>query len=384
VHLFRALERSPLSVVATLVSPRALDGEAFAGTLAVELTLAGEAQRGARLELAWEELARARPVRFADGDRVLLALEPLPGASIWRQRLPDPAERLRTFGIAERGDAFVRDPSTGAIQLIEHFLALPAELRDANPGVAHLVRLAEMAPQTLAAAALERLSEVDALDRALDERSSARLAKVLLRDPGLSRTTLELIERRRLESLRPALLGRASPDGSGPAPVYEGLGRLDGSLPAALTVALLERVDSAPHRVVGARYAAVSATERLARLLRQDGSPEVRAAAVSRLVELHGVEEIDRVLYALEDPDPTVRARAMLAVGELGGEAVPPLRRVVEVGSPRAARTAVGALRAAGRDGTRALSEIAESHPDEGVRDLARIALGRPVGHRHD
>jgi hypothetical protein len=236
----------------------------------------------------------------------------------------------------------------------------------------------------LAAAALERLAEVPALDRALDATSAARLVAVLLREPpGLREAALALIAQQRLESLRPALVRLATPDATGPAPVYEALARLDGPVSGSLTEALLARDTSAAHRVVGARHAAASAAGRLATLLRRDPDPEVRAAAVERLVEIGGVAEIDRVLFALDDPDQRVRARAMVAVGDLGAAAVPSLRRVAETGRPEAARTAVGALGATGPDGMRVLAELADTHPDESVRQLARIAIGRPVGHVH-
>jgi hypothetical protein len=384
VHLFQALERSQAPVVATVRERRALDAESFAAVFEVELVLAGELARGTRLPVAWEELSRGRPPRFADGERVLVALEPLAGGSIWRQRIPDPAALAATFSVAEQGDAFVRSPSTGEAQLALHFLALPPELRDGNPGAAHLVRLAQSGSPGLAGAALERLARVPGLDRVLDPTSADRLVAVLLREPPLLReAALALVEQQRLESLRAPLSRLAAPDASGPAPVYEAIARLDGPLSAPLTAALLGRDTSADHRLVGARHAAPDAAERLARLVRLDPAPAVRAAAVERLVEIGGVGEIDRVLFALGDPEQEVRARAMLAIGELGGDAVPALRRVADSGQPEAARTAVGALEATGPEGMRALAEIADTHPDESVRQLARIALGRPVGHVH-
>ena len=385
VRLFPALERSSRSVVGILEAPRALDDEAYAAVLRVEVVLAGDVARGARIPIAWEERARARPVRFEDGDRLLLVIAPLSGASIWRQRLPDPKQRLATWAIAERGDAFLRGPASGSVQLIEHFLALPSDLRAGNPGVAHLIRLAEGAQPTLALAAVERLAAVSALDRAIDPTSAVRLVKVLMRAPDrLGERALDLVDQKQLESLREPLTNRALPDASGPAPAYEALGRLDAALPADLVRALLERPDSAAHRTVGARYAGTASLDRLARLLRRDTASEVRAAAVTRLVELHGVSEIDRVLFALEDPHQSVRNAAMLSIAGLGSEAVPSLSKVVEGGSVEAARTAVGALRASGPEGVRVLSEIVDDHPDESVRTLARIALGRPIGHRHD
>jgi hypothetical protein len=384
VHLFQALERSPVPVVAIVHERRALDRESFGAVLEVEVVLAGEVARGARLPVAWEELSPARPPRFADGDRVLVALEPLAGGSIWRQRIQDPAARASTYAIAEQGDAFLRDPATGETQLVLHFLALPSVLRDGNPGAAHLVKLAESASPPMAMAALERLGLVPELDRALDPASASRLVQVLLREPPeLREAALALVEQQRLGSLRDPLARLAVPDATGPWPVYEALARLDGSLTAAATDALLGRETSAEHRAVGARRAAPAAAVRLASLLRRDPSPAVRAAAVERLVEIGGIAEIDRVLFALGDPDQEVRVRAMLAVGDLGDAAVPALRRVVETGQVEAAKTAVGALGATGPDGMAALAEIAETHPDESVRLLASIAIGRDIGHVH-
>lgn len=384
VKLFEALERAPLAVVAHVRAPRRLDGESFVAELEISLVLRGRMAHGTVVPVAWEELAHERPTRFAAGDRVLLALEPLSGASIWRQRIPDPEERLRTFGIGSRGDGFVREPSSGAVELVEHFLALPRQLRDGNAGVAHLVLLAEGAEPVLAKAALERLASVDELDRTFDPTTAARFVRVLLRDPPeLGAAALDLVGGRHLSSLRAPLGEIATADGRGPAPAYDALARLDGELPPVLAQRLLARNDSPAHRALAARYAPDAADAHLARLLRLDPSPQVRGAAVTRLVELRGVDEIDRVLFALGDPEPSVRTQAMLAVASLGDAAVPALRRVVDSGTPEAARTAVGALRATGPEGVRALAAIADEHPDESVRTLARIALGRPIGHGH-
>ena len=383
-RLFAALERAPVVLVARVDGVRKLDAHAHAAEAVVEQTLRGSQQRGDTLRLAWEELSPSRPARFAEGGRVLLALGRLSGASIWRQRIPDPQARVGTFGVAERGNAFVRDPAPGAVQLLEHFLALSAELREDNPGVAHLVRLAESAQPVLAGAAIERLDEVGDLDAALDPRSSARVVTVLLREPSsLGQAALELVGRHRPEALREPLQARAAADGSAPAVIYDALARLDGELPETLAALLLQRDDSAQHRAVGARHAPVASSRSLVRLLRDDPAPEVRANAVARLVEQGGVAELDRVLFALGDADPTVRSRAMLAVADLGDEAVPGLRSVVENGTPDAARTAVGALRNTGPEGLRVLQQVARDHPDESVRTLASIALGGHVGHQH-
>jgi hypothetical protein len=346
--LFEALERAPVSLVGRVGAPRALDDQAFGVEIEVESVLQGPLSRGARLSLAWEELSPARPARFAAGERLLVCLEPLPAHSIWAVRIPDPELRARTLTLASRGEAFVRDPRPGSLRLLEHYLALPAERRAGDPGVAHLALLAAGARTRLAVEAVAQLART-----------------------------------RRPAPLRPALARLATDDGAGPARAYAGLAALDGSLPATLAGALLARDDSPAHRRIGARHADASLHSRLPRLLRADPDPGVRAAALERLVESDGLAALDRVLFALDDEDASVRATAMQAIGGLGEPAVPELRAVVEHGSLEAARTAVGALQACGDAGARALREIADSHPDPSLRLLAQVAIGRPIGHRH-
>jgi hypothetical protein len=350
------MEGEGVTVVGTILEPAALEGPAHRAELRIERGLVGTVERGAVVPIAWEERARARPPRFADGDRVLVVLVPLSGHSIWRQRFPEHEERARVLGVAERGGAFLRSPRAGEVTLLEHYLAL---------------------------------GRVGQLDAQLDPTSARRLAGALRRPDFSARqrgSLLELVAKRRLESLHEPLEVLAGSDELAPAPVFEALGRLDGTLTPAQTTRLLARSDSPAHRAVGARYASGPEVERrLARLIRRDAAPEVRAAALSRLVELRGVGAMDRVIYGLGDEDVRVRETAILSIGALGPEAVPALRDEVENGGPEAAQAAVGALAVAGGDsGRRALVEIAETHPDPGVRDLARAALGRPIGHSHD
>ncbi len=78
-----------------------------------------------------------------------------------------------------------------------------------------------------------------------------------------------------------------------------------------------------------------------------------------------------------------MRGAAVLGLGSLGAPAVPALKRVIEDDDPEAARSALAALAINGSpDASAALHEVAETHPDETLRTLAEIALGRPVGHR--
>lgn len=382
-RLIAALEEAALPVVGEVGTPEKLDAEAWTAAVRVTQTLRDE--EGPRtVQIAWEERARARPVRFRSGDRVLLALEALPGYSIWRQRIPDPEARRNTLAIAERGDAFLRDPSVGGVETLLHYLLLPPEVRVRARGVGYLVEL--LAAETpLARAVLERLATVPDLDDALDPTSAHRMVAVLLRgdrDPALRAGLLDLVGARRLASLRPPLEELAAAGALAPAPVFEALGRLDGEIPADRARALLARDDSAAHRAAGARYAPEAVSPVLPRLVRRDPSSDVRAAAITRWIELRGVEGVDRAVFALDDADENVRRAALVALGKLGPTAVPALRGFVDSGTPEVARAAVGALAMAGGEaGVRALREIAASHPDAGVRLLAKTALGRPIGH---
>jgi len=383
-EIVETLERAPVSVVGVASDVRRLDDEAWTARIQVERVLAGGP--GDSLVIAWEERARSRTVRFQGGDRVLVCLEALPGHSIWRQRIPDRKQRAVTLGVANGGEAFLRHPAGGSVGVLEHYLALAPRERELNPGVGYLVRLARDAQLALAESAVTRMARIADLGSALDPTSAERLVSALIRPDATRRLAagiLDLVESRGLESLRPALEARLAAPELPPAPIVEALARLDGGLSSERSLELLGMQDAPAHRAIGARYASGQAADRLPRLLREDPSPEVRAAAATRWIELRGPEGVERALVALEDPDPVVQRAALLAIGTLGPEVVPPLRDVALNGQPHAAGAAVAALRAAGGpDAWQTLREIAASHPDEGVRLLARAALGRPIGHR--
>jgi HEAT repeat protein len=62
---------------------------------------------------------------------------------------------------------------------------------------------------------------------------------------------------------------------------------------------------------------------------------------------------------------------------------VPTLRDALPAASPELAREIVAALSlAGGPQAAEALVELAETHPDPGVRLLAKSALGREIGHK--
>ncbi len=385
VRLVEAAETAPVTVVGHVLEPRRIDQHGHTALLRVEMALRGPLEPGAEVRIAWEERAASRAPRFEEGDRILVSLERLAGASIWQARFPEPAERVKVLGVAMRGDAFLQRPSLGSATVLQHYLALTAEDRNAAPGVGYLVDLALGAELPLAGDAVRRLARRTRLDEDLGERGGGRFVRAMLRpDAGdeFQDAIVELIGSRQLESTRPALEALAGAEATPPAIVFAALARLDGGLSPERTAALLER--SPPrYREVAARFASgPEADATLARLARSDPAPEVRARAIERLVERRGEEAIDSVVPGLADSEASVRGAAVLGLGSLGEPAVPALQRVIEDDDAEAAKSALAALAINGSPAARAaLHEVAETHPDETLRTLAEIALGRPVGH---
>jgi HEAT repeat protein len=118
-------------------------------------------------------------------------------------------------------------------------------------------------------------------------------------------------------------------------------------------------------------------------MLRDDPAPAVRAAAVSRLVTVDGEAALPDATRALEDSAPEVRLAAARASARLDPEAVGPLRDVALHGPADAARAALAALSLMGEEAHLILAELAAEHPDPGMRTLAGIAVGQPIGDRH-
>ncbi len=369
--LLRAAELATTTLAGTIRSPRQLDLHGWAAELEIERVLAGEAA-GARARVAWEERATRRPPRFAEGDRVLLALEPLPPGSLWTRRFPT----RNALAVAADGKAFLRWPDPRSLDLLERYLALPSVRRLEPPGVEALARLVAGADSALAAEALARLDAVPGLSKRLDEEARGTLAAALSdaeRPLDLRVGLLDLVARARLAALRPAAQSLAEPGSPLEPEALAALAAIDGGLPAERARALLLRAEPAV-RAVAARHGA--SPERLTVLLRSDPSTRVRLAAVETLVAIRGAAAIDTASPALFDPDPEVSAAAARAIGGLGAAAVPSLRALaVERAGPQAPGPLM-ALALAGPHGVAALRGIALEHPDAKVRRLALLALG--------
>ena len=370
----RALEGNPQLVLGTIVDPRPLDGHGWTAQLQVERALTGPAQPAQSLQIGWEELARSRAPRFAAGGRVLVALGPLPSNSLWRQRFPAPG----ALAVASEGQAFLREPDAATLALLERWSRIGASERDGSAGVAVLAALWAGAAPTVAQGALERLSTIPGLDGKVYGEAADSLATGLM-DPSrpipLRKGLVHLAGERQLGALRPTLDDLAKRGDPLEAPALEAIGALSGGLPPERVRSLLSRPEP-ELRVVGVHQARGPLLENVAALVKGDPAPAVRAAAVVALLDHQGMAAFDTASQGLFDSEASVRAASATRIGTLGAAAVPGLVALVQGRGMPEAKGPIGALALTGDAGIDAVQSIAESHPDENVRKVARLALG--------
>jgi hypothetical protein len=374
--LVAAAEGAQSTLLGRVGEVRRLDAHGFAAPLAVERVLAGALAPGAATTVAWEELAPSRPVRFAAGDRVVVALGPLPTGSLWTGRFP----RRDALAVAARGDGFLVDPDPVTLDRLAAWLAVPAGERNAGPGVTALAGLVAEADPRVAASALARLGEVPGLGDAIGPGAAALLSGVVSGAKGrpveLRRALLGLVAARRIHALRAAAEKAAAGPGPLEAAALEALAALDGGLPAERVAACLARPEGELRAVAVRHGGAAVDRERLAELARSDPAPIVRVAAVELLVSRHGATVLDLAAPVLVDADPAVRAAAARSIGALGTPAVPGLRGLAERSRGGDAAGPIAALWEAGPEGQAVVRMLAESHPDEQVRRLCRLLVG--------
>lgn len=367
-----------MTVVGTVHAPARVDLHGRSAELAVERALRGAHAPGARLRIAWEELASDSPGRFREGDRILVALEPLPDLSLWRQRFPEGA----ALAVAGRGAAVVRDPDPASVDLLADFLALPPASRDTEAGARALAAIAAGAEPGLAGSALARLASLEGAWAEPGSPALDTLARTLgdeQRPLVLRREVLGLAAKRRIEGLRPAIEPLAREGHPLEPDALDALGRLAGALPEARVRELLARPDAGIRAVAVRQSGSALAVDELAGLLGPANDARVRAAAVAVLAARGDGEALAKASPGLFDADVRVRAEAITQIGARGKQAVPLLLGLALDRSSPEAGGPVAALALAGPAGHEALGEIASRHPDPKVRDLARIALGRPL-----
>jgi len=379
--LLTGSESAVATVVGRIEEPTRIDHDGYQAWLVVEHTLQGRLP-AARVRIAWEELSASRPVRFKERDRVLVALAPLPSASLWRNRFPQADAAAEVFVVAEEGDAFVVHPDRESITGLAAYLTLPSAERAGSSGSAALAFLVARGAPLLAVACASALR--DSPDESpLTAAAESDLLKALQtrEQPAIQALLVEIATRRRLKGLRRGLedLGRRNPDLALPASLA--VATIDGGMGDETVLALLRDADPVK-RNVAVRFARGAAVEQLLPLLRSDPDPRVRAAAAVTLIDQRGSAAMAQVIAALGDPDGFVRAEAARAIGSLGAVAVEPLLAAAQCGPEPAAQAAILAIESTGA-GNEALHELADHHPQASVRRLAKLALGKLDNHQH-
>jgi hypothetical protein len=375
-----AAESARATIVGTVESTTRLDESGFRATLQVDRLLAGDVGDAGTVAVGWEQFDAGRAVRFREGDRLLLALDRVPGHTLWVKRFPG----RKGFVIGARFGAFLRDPDAATLQLLERYLALDAATRRAEAGVTALASLAARAHPVVALGAVNRLGAVPGLAMRLHGPGGETLSATLgdaSRPFEVRAAILELAGERQLVPLRPAVATRATPGDPLEAPALSALARIDGGMPPAQVEELLQRDDGAL-RGLAVEHGGEAVTDaQLAWLLRNDRSADVRAASVRALLQRRGLDAIGDATPALFDSDLGVRGEAAVQVGALGPGAVPHLESLVPGRTAEDLTGVVVALRGAGATGVAVLQELARNDPDPKIRGLAATALGRPISH---
>lgn len=415
VRLLEAMEAGGPVLVGRVDEIERLDAHGYSAWIHVERALGAEegaTEPGTAVRLAWEELATGRPARFAHSERVLVCLERLGAASIWRQRIPDPSVRRQTAGIAMQGDAFLRDPAPGTLDLLHHYLSLSPDDRQTATGVGYLAALVARAQLPLAEDAARRLAGMQDAGGRLAGEGDALIVQALQRGDaggGLEAALLDVVRVSATPSMAKALRAATRAPGTPPARLFEALAIAAAGLSPSEVSRLLASDEPAYRLVVARTLTGPRAATTLTKLLASDPSPQVRAGAVRGLARVEAGAALPRVLAALCDPDAGVRSAAAAAAAAMGDAAVPGLVKVVFGGAERggtepggsvpagdeagqrpacpgskdAARAALDALSRGGPTSRKALVDIAARHPDASLRKLAGVALGELDAHLH-
>jgi hypothetical protein len=364
-------------VVGRIESSTPVDRHGHGATLAVERDLAEPGPRATpeTLKIGWEELAEGRVPRFRAGERVLVALEKLPGQSIWRQRFP----KRDALAVAGGGAAFLRDPDAETVERLARYLAVAPAEREEAPGVEALAAIVAHANDALARGAAERLASIAGLGGKLREPAAASLGAAIT-DPArgeeLRRALVHLAGERKLDGLRDALRAVAREGSPLAGDAWAALAAIDDGIPADTVKQLLSSADPAV-RAVAVRWAAGTPEEpRVVAAVAGDPDARVRAAAAEAAVASERADGLGAAFGALFDRAPEVRLAAGQALGRRGGEVVPRLRELALAKRGPDASGPLGALAFAGPEGQAALLEIAHTHADETTRGLARLLLG--------
>ncbi len=379
--LIEAAETSKVVAVGRFSAISKIDVHGYAGDFRVDQGLVGSAKPGAVLRVAWEELAVSRPVRFKDGERVMLCLESPPAYTLWQKRFPD--NFADVLAVARDGEAFWLNPDAKTLAAIDHYLSLGKTGREDAIGLAYLVDMIRSSPDMVAMQAISRLEKHKNLASRLGGGSVNDLAKAAteeLQSTTVRREVLALIGRAEMRGARNGIEPLARVDGPLRAQALLTLGKLDGKLPSGLVTSLLDHADGEV-RAVGALYVqGGDATPTLVRMATKDAAAAVRVAAVHRLLGEHGREIFGEIAPALGDEDDSVRFVVARDVAKLGEPIVETLEELANNGTQRQGEGVVLTLSMIGGEAGKALVRIHHNHENASVRAIAGLALGRISG----
>lgn len=387
-ELLPAALQARVTVEGAIESVDKLDLHGYSAHLKIDrvLTTGAPVRPGVTIRLAWEELASGRGVRLSSGDRVIAALGPAPGGSLWRQRLLSREESLDVFTLAGNGEGFLRNPSNRDGVIVERYLRLEPADRQATAGVHALTSILVDGSAQLPLSAIALFASIDGLDTELDRGDADRWIAVVgdpRRDIVVRRALLTLMADRHIVKVSPQLRALAQPGFDLEADTWESIARLAGGL----SPAEVERLLASPQadlRTVGVRWArSDDFKDRLLVIARTDPAPPVRATAIETALQLGGATMLDQVAVGLVDPDTQVRVRTATAIGLLGAAVIPALEGMIGSGSVERSQGAILALAQTGPAGREALLRISATNPDEKMRNLALLALGRIESHKH-
>jgi hypothetical protein len=384
-ELIAAAETASCTVVGRIEDRAQLDQHGFAAWLVVERVLAGDCGGAPRLRLGWEELARARPPRFDEGDRIAGALEPIPGHSLWRTRFADDLQRGPVFAPAAEGKAWVKNPNQETADQLRAWL-VSTGAGDEDARRIALAQLVKVAPDALGAGAVERLAQLAGERDTLPADAANTLAAIVAdeaRPRGLRLQVVAAAGRGKWSGLRPAVAAATEPGSDIIAAALAALAGMDGGLPQDRVARLVQDSDPAVRAVGVTNAIAPEILDTLPALVSSDPAAPVRAAAAATLVRRRGLAAFDAVRPAFADPAPEVPVALAEAFAEVGETAVAPLENLFLNGSFAEARGAALALHGLGTPGRDCLARLAREASDERRRHLAEIAVGKLETHTH-
>ncbi len=374
-------ERAAPTVVAIgeVVAVEPLDPRAWRLDMRCDEPLNGDGDGVMTRSVVFESPMRGGATPAEVGDRLLLALEPLRLTTAWRKRLGASATAAH-WTVADNGRALVRRPASGAIEILRHFLRLPAIARNGSDGVRHLLALAAEVPVPLGAAAARRLRSTRP-GGPVPAPVADLVVRSLRREQGdIVNAVLQWIEEARPAGLVDAL-EHASAAEDAPAAVFEARARLSSGLEPRTILALGDHAE-ATHREVAARWAARAQGDRLEDWATHDPDADVRIAAIRRRAAIGLDSQWGRGAFG--DAEPRVRGEAARIWAAAGDADIGPIRDAVFGDDIAVAQTAILALHLSGRpEAISVLEEAARTHPSAELRKVAGIALGQPLGEVH-